>query len=197
MKFKRLSLSLISATTLLLATGCFKRTPPVETATQNQTLLLGNFGDPASLDPQLTTGVTEHNILRGLFEGLTIPDPKDLHPTPGAAESWSISEDAKTYTFKLRKNGRWSNGDPVTAHDFVFSYERILSPEFGAEYASMLHVIKNAEAYNEGDLDDFTQVGVKALDEHTLEITLEHPTPYFITMLAPQCLVPCTPPLPF
>ncbi len=112
---------------------------------------------------------------------------------PGVAESWTHNADNTVYTFKIRPEARWSNGDPVTAGDFVFSYERILSPAYAAEYASMLFPIKNARAFNTGELTDFSQVGVKALDPHTLELTMEGPTPHLPAMLSHNAYFPVHP----
>lgn len=167
---------------LSFLTGC-TRVTPVEQANKDQILLKGNGTDPATLDPQLATGVTEHNILIALFEGLMKPNPKTLEPEPAVAESYEVSQDGTVYTFKIRPEARWSNGDPVTAHDFVFSYKRILSPELGGQYAYILFPIKNARPFNESTLTDFADVGVKALDDATLEITLEAATPYFLSVL--------------
>ena len=148
-----------------------------------QILHLGNGAEPKALDPHVVTGVTEHNIISALLEGLVTEDPKTLEPQPGAAESWSVSDDGTVYTFVLRSNGKWSNGDTVTAHDFVFSFERMLSPGLSAEYAEMLFVMKNAAAFHEGTITDFSQVGVRAVNDYTLEITLNAGTPYFLSVL--------------
>lgn len=146
-------------------------------------LLRGNGAEPSDLDPQLVTGVPEHMILMGLFECLTGQDPKDLHPVPAAAERWEVSADQLTYTFYIRKNAQWSNGDAVTAHDFHRSYRRILEPTLAAQYAYMHHVVKGAQDYNEGKLKDFSQVGYKVVDDHTFQITLVGPTPYFLSLV--------------
>ncbi len=135
------------------------------------------------LDPQLVNGVGEYNVISALIEGLVSEDPHDLHPVPGVAERWDVSADGKTYTFHLRHNAKWSNGDPVTARDFIESWHRILSPGLGADGAYMLHVVRNAEAFNKGTLTDFNQVGFRALDDWTLEIALTNPTPYFLSLL--------------
>ena len=159
-----------------------------------QILHLGNGAEPKALDPHVVTGVTEHNIISALLEGLVTENPKTLEPQPGAAESWSVSDDGTVYTFALRSNGKWSNGDTVTAHDFVFSFERMLSPGLSAEYAEMLFVMKNAAAFHEGTLTDFSQVGVRAVNDSTLEITLNAGTPYFLSMLNHYSWYPVHPP---
>lgn len=145
-------------------------------------LRFGNGDEPVDLDAHVVTGVIEHNILMALSEGLTIEDPKTGAPIPGAAESWDV-KDGRVYTFHLRRNAKWSDGTQVTAEDWRFSYERMLSPKLGSEYAYMLHLIEGAKAFNEGRETDFGKVGVKALDEHTLEITLNCPTAYFLSVL--------------
>lgn len=168
---------------LSLLPGCGRRQTLVEAADRQQILLLGNGAEPEELDPDIVTGVQEFHIIMSLLEGLVIEDPVDLHPIPGVAERWDISPDRKVYTFHLRTNAVWSNGDPVTARDFLESYKRILTPSLASEYAYMHFVVKNAEAYNEGKITDFNQVGYKALDDHTLQITLNNPTPYFLSLL--------------
>ncbi len=145
-------------------------------------LYAGNGAEVQNLDPHLVSGVTEHRVLSSLFEGLTDLDPESMQPVPAAADSWTVSSDGLVYTFHLRETGRWSNGDPVTAHDFVYAWKRILTPGLGAEYAYMLHCIRNAQAYNEGRLSDFSQLGIAAPDKHTLSLTLENPTPYLLAM---------------
>lgn len=157
-------------------------------------LKVGNGAEVQDLDPHLVSGVTEHRVLTSLFEGLADVDAKTLEPVPGVAESWNISEDGLTYIFHLRHNARWSNGDPITAGDFVFSWQRILSPALAAEYAYLLFCLKNAQAFNEGRIDDFGEVGVRALDDHTLEVVLEHPTPYFLAMQIHSAWLPVHPP---
>lgn len=163
--------------------GCAKRETAVDNGVREQILHLGNGSEPQDLDPQTVTGVPEHNIIASLLEGLVSEDPVDLHPVPGVAERWDISADGRVYTFHLRENAKWSNGDQVTAHDFVRSFRRILTPALASEYAYMLHVMKNAEAFNKGELTDFNEVGARAIDDFTLEITLDHSTPYFLSLL--------------
>ncbi|MBA4149701.1 MAG: peptide ABC transporter substrate-binding protein [Verrucomicrobia bacterium] len=170
---------------VFLATlGCGGRQSRVEHGNQNQILHYGNGTEPQDLDPQIVTGVPEHHIIIALLEGLVMPHPKTLEPQPGVAETWKVSDDLKTYTFNLRKDAKWSNGDTLNAHDFVKSYQRMLTPTLAAEYSYMLHVMENAEDFNTGKIKDFSQVGVKALDDHTLQIQLNSPTPYFLSLLS-------------
>jgi oligopeptide transport system substrate-binding protein len=177
-------------TILSFLPGCAKRETLVEVGDREQILHIGNGTEPQDLDPDVVTGVQEFHIIMSLLEGLVAEDPVDEHPIPGAAEKWDISPDRKVYTFHLRANGKWSNGDPVTARDFWESYKRILTPSLGSEYSYMHYVVKNAEAYNEGKITDFSQVGYKVIDDHTLQITLNNPTPYFLSMLTVQSWYP-------
>lgn len=174
--------------------ACTKRESVVESGPATQALHLGNGAEPQDLDPQLATAYTDYNILIALLEGLTVIDEATSQPIAGTAERWDVSEDGLTYTFHLRRNARWSNGDPVTAADFVFSFQRILSPALAAEYAYMLYPLANAEAFNSGRLTDFSQVGAQAIDEHTLQLTLASPTPYLLALLAHQAWFPVHPP---
>lgn len=182
----------LAALAVLLA-GCSKRLSPVEAGIQTQTLHLGNGAEPQDLDPQIVTAYTDYLILIALFEGLTVIDEATSQAIPGVASRWDISADGLTYTFHLRDNARWSNGDPVTAQDFVFSYERMLSPALASEYAYMLYPVRNAEAFNTGQLKDFSHVGFKAIDARTLEITLAAPTPYLLALAAHQAWFPVHP----
>jgi oligopeptide transport system substrate-binding protein len=148
----------------------------------------GNNGDPESLDPHKTSTVTEANILRDLFNGLVAQDAK-AELVPGAAESWTVSEDGLTYTFKLRAGAVWSDGSPVTADDFVFAWQRVVSPDTAAEYAYMLTPIVNAEAITAGTKKP-EELGVKAIDASTFEVKLNATTPYFLEMLTHQATYP-------
>ncbi len=186
---------LLLITGLLLAvTGCGPQLTTAEKKAREGILVINNAAEPAGLDPQSVTGLLESRIVSALFEGLVNYNPKDLSPVPGVAERWTMSADGRTWTFYLRTNAQWSNGDPVTAQDFLFSYERILRPKFGAEYASMLHCVHNAKAFNEGKIKDFSTVGFKALDAHTFEVKLDEPVPYFLGLLAHQSWLPVHPP---
>lgn len=153
----------------------------------------GNDADPETLDPHKTSTVYEAHILRDLYEGLMIHDGAGK-VVPGAAESHTVSEDGKIYRFTLRPTERWSNGDPVKASDFVFSFRRIMRPETGAKYANILYPILNAEKINKTPGTKPEELGVKAVDERTLEITLERPTPYFLELLTHQTGLPVHPP---
>jgi len=144
----------------------------------------GNDTDPTSLDHHKTSTIAEANIMRDLYEGLVIHDAK-AQVVPGVAESWQVSDDGKVYTFKLRENAKWSNGDPVRAQDFVFAYQRIQDPATAAPYANIHYVIQNAEAINKGQMPK-DQLGARAVDDRTLEITLNNPTPYFLELLTHQ-----------
>jgi oligopeptide transport system substrate-binding protein len=185
-----LALAALAAGALFLA-ACASRETPVERGNREQILHRGAGPELASLDPHLATGTTEHNILSALLEGLVAEDPKTLDPVAdGVAEKWDVSPDGLTYTFTLRASARWSNGQPVTAHDFVASYRRVLTPALGADYAPLLYVIKNAEAWHKGRAADFAAVGLAAPDARTLRVTLEHPTPRFLSMLTHTAFMP-------
>jgi oligopeptide transport system substrate-binding protein len=175
---------------VFLATGCAKRESPAEEGIRTKTLLLGNGAEPQDLDPQTCSLYTDANVLMALFEGLTCIDEKTSQAVPGVAERWDISPDGLVYTFHLRAEAKWSNGDPVTADDFVYSFHRILSPGLASEYSYMLYFIKNAEAFNRGKFSDFAQVGAKALDARTLQVTLDHPCPFLPAVAAHQSWYP-------
>ncbi|WP_321342253.1 peptide ABC transporter substrate-binding protein [Breoghania sp.] len=147
----------------------------------------GNDANPETLDQHKTSTIAEATILGDLYEGLLIHDTS-ARVVPGMAESWEISPDNTRYTFHLRK-AKWSNGDPITADDFVYSLRRIMTPATGAKYANILYPVKNGEAIHKGEADPET-LGVRALDPETLEITLERPTPYFLELLSHQTGLP-------
>lgn len=151
----------------------------------------GNDADPETLDQHKTSTVSEAHILRDMYEGLVIYDPQ-AQVIPGVATEWSVSDDGLVYTFNLRDDAKWSNGDAVVADDFVFSLRRILTPDTGAKYANILYPIKNAETINKGDAQPDT-LGVVARDATTLEITLENPTPFFLEQLTHQTGLPVHP----
>ena len=140
--------------------------------------------EPKTLDPQSMTGQLEGRFANALYEGLTYEDPKTMEPVPGVAKRWEVSKDGKTWTFYLRQNAKWSNGDVITAHDFVWSWKRALSVELASEYSYMLYDLVNAKEYNEGKIKDFAKVGVKARDDWTLDVTLKARVPYFLYLTA-------------
>lgn len=140
----------------------------------------GNGAEPQSLDPQIAEGVPSSNILRDLFEGLTSEDAA-ANVIPGLAESWDISEDGLTYTFHLR-DALWSDGQAITAEDVIYAWQRAVDPAVGSNYSFILYPIKNAEAITKGEVA-VTELGARALDDKTVEVTLEGPTPYFIGLL--------------
>lgn len=167
----------------VLATGCGRRETNVERGLREQILHRGIGPEVADLDPHLATGTTDYTVLSALFEGLVAEDPVDLSPVPGAAERWEVSTDGLVYTFFLRRDARWSDGQPVTAQDFLDSWRRVLTKSLAADNAVMLYVVAGAEAYHKGANTDFGSVGFAAPDAHTVRITLEHPTPHFLSML--------------
>lgn len=181
---------LVFLAALLALTACARRETPIDAGLRTQTLHVGNVAEPRDLDPHVVTSLPEIAIVTALLEGLTITDPKDCHPIPGVAERWETSGDGLTWTFHLRRNARWSNGDAVTSHDFTYAWQRALSPAMAADYAAMLYVLKNAEAFHRGKVKDFAGVGLRAPDEHTLVVTLGTPTPYLPSLLAMPIFLP-------
>ncbi|MGU3662710.1 peptide ABC transporter substrate-binding protein [Methylobacterium sp. A49B] len=148
----------------------------------------GNDADPETLDPHRSSTVAEAHILRDLCDGLLTYDNRGAI-IPGAARAWSIGEDGLTLHFDLRPDGRWSNGEPVTAADFVYSLRRILDPATGAKYAEVLFPIQNAAAVNRGERPPHA-LGVVAEEPLRLTITLEQPTPYILELLTHQTALP-------
>jgi oligopeptide transport system substrate-binding protein len=153
-----------------------------------QIVYRGNGEEPESLDPHLAQGVPASRILRDLFEGLTAESAQgDL--IPGAALRWNISRDARTYTFYLRRDLTWSNGEPLTAGDFVYSLQRALNPETASSAARTLLPIQNAREVLAGELP-VEELGISLLDEFSMQITLTGPTPYFLGLLASPVAYP-------
>jgi oligopeptide transport system substrate-binding protein len=183
--------ALLAALCALGTSGCGKRESAVSQATRDGIFLFDNGTEPRDLDPHLVTGLPEHRIIKSILEGLVAEHPSDSNQVvPGVAESWEHNDDASIWTFHLRENAKWSNGDPVTAGDFQYAYQRMLNPELGAPYAEMLSVIKGATPYNRGELTDWNEVGVKAVDAHTLRLELVGPTAYFPLMLTHYSFFP-------
>ncbi len=184
-----ISIFLLSILNLLLS-GCGERNRLVDIGNEKQILYLANGADPADIDPQITTGSVEHRIVGALFEPLVTKNLVTLEIEPAIAESWTQSDDGLVYEFKIRDNAMWSNGDPLIADDFVQSWKRILSPRLGSEWATYLYVIKNAEQFHTGKITDFSDVGVEALSERVLRVTLSGPTPYFLQLLDHNSMYP-------
>lgn len=164
-----------------------------------KTLNLGVAGDPETLDVGKMSGAPEGRVAFNAFEGLWMPAQSTGKPVYGAAESHTISEDGKTWTIKLRKDAKWSNGDPVTADDFAFAWKRVATPGFDADYAEFMDFIAGMESFRKkewkalvGDEakdevsaeDAWAKVGVKVKDPQTLEVTLVNPTPFFPELMA-------------
>ena len=155
---------------------------PTAPAVAETVLTRGNGGEPATLDPHATDGRIESNILRDMFEGLVVygPDGKII---PGCAESWDVSDDGLIYTFRLRDGIKWSNGEPITAEDFVYSLRRAIAPRRGADYAQSMSVIRNADAVMKGEKPP-TDLGIEAVDKQTVRFLLRGPTPYFLALIS-------------
>jgi oligopeptide transport system substrate-binding protein len=153
----------------------------------NQTMTIAWGAEPPSLDPGLATDTTSSNVLLNIMDPLVRLDPKTNEAVPSLAESWDVSEDGKTVTYHLRQDGKWTNGDPVTAKDFVYSWRRTLSPELAADYAYQLYGIEGAIDYNActKNCDALAdKVGVEAPDDFTLVVHLTSPQPWFIQQSA-------------
>ncbi len=183
MKTTRYNFFILIVTLLLAACGGGSSLSRVDQGTIDGVLHFGNGTEPQTIDPHIATGVPEHHVITALFEGLTTKNPYTLESEPGVAESWDISADGMTYTFHLRQNATWSNGDLMTAEDFRWSWERALTPALASEYSYMYYPILNAEAFTRGNIEDFNEVGVKVIDDYTLEVQLRAPTPYFLQLL--------------
>lgn len=176
-------------TAVLLGSRTRAELPPAE-------FTFANGGEPSSLDPVQATGMPEGRLLRAMYEGLCVLDPATLAPLPGMAESWAVSPDELVYTFHLRDDSRWTNGDPVTAADFRDGFEHLLDPREAAEYAYLLFGVRGAKEYAT-DVDargvplrSFDTVGVHASDARTLVVQLERPMPWFLQLAAYPPLSP-------
>lgn len=166
-----------------LVTSCGQGESNVESGNRLGIAHIGNGAEPQGMDPHVVTGVPESNIIKAIFEGLVYKDASTLEVQPGVAESWEISDDGRIYTFNIRRDAKWSNGDSLTAQDFVWSWWRGLQPALGSQYVFMFFPIKNAEAFFRGEVTDFDKVGVKAIDDYTLQVELNNPTPYFLQLM--------------
>ena len=179
----RLSLPLLLLAVLALS-ACRKRETPVEIGNREQTFHIGNGAEPRDLDPHTATSVTESNILGALFEGLVTFAPDGKTILPGSAERWEVSPDGKVYTFHLRAGLKWSNGDPLTSEDFLYSFRRIIEPKLASEMAVYANWVVGAQDYNEGKTTDLAAVGFRAPDAQTFEITLKERAPFWLPLVA-------------
>lgn len=153
-----------------------------------KTISLNAGMEPTGLNTLTSTYVIEFSLFKHMYENLVTLDDDD-NTVPGAAESWDYDEDTLTYTFHLRKDGVWTNGDPVTAKDFEFAWSQALNPDVASDYAYFLYFIKNAEKYFNGEVA-WDEVGVKVVDDYTLEVTMEQPTPYALFLFSFGTLAP-------
>ncbi|RRJ94412.1 peptide ABC transporter substrate-binding protein [Opitutaceae bacterium TAV4] len=159
-------------------------------APKSKILHFGNGTEPQDIDPAVTTGVPEARIINALFEGLVSYAPSGSGVAPGVASRWETSADGLEWTFHLRPDARWSDGAPVTAHDFVRSFQRTLSPSFGSEYAYFLYHVSGAEDFNKGVLKDFARTGFSAPDDRTLRVRLRQRVPFLLDSLTHHAWMP-------
>lgn len=183
----RRAIGLGGALAAVFFAGCGKNP---DLAPSGQVLRISQRNEPADLDPATAALPDEFFIIRALSEGLVTPAPDLGEPRPAAATRWEVSADGLTYTFHLRPDGRWSNGEPVTADDFVASYRRVLAPATAAPKASLLFMVRGARDFHRGELTDFAGVGFHAVDPLTLVVTLERPLPGFLRYVASGPWIP-------
>lgn len=170
------------------ASGDATATFTPKTVDAAKTISLNAGMEPTGLNTLTSTYSIEFALFKHMYENLVTLDDDD-NTAPGAAESWDYDEDTLTYTFHLRKDGVWTNGDPVTAKDFEFAWSQALNPDVASDYAYFLYFIKNAEKYFNGEVA-WDEVGVKVVDDYTLEVTLEQPTPYALFLFSFGTLAP-------
>ncbi|HVX86135.1 MAG TPA: peptide ABC transporter substrate-binding protein [Phycisphaerae bacterium] len=158
------------------------------TAQGERPVVVCNMDDISSLDIHRTSWASDIRTQMALWEGLTAYDPQDLHPVPGVAESWEVTDRGTTYTFHLRHDAKWSNGDPVTAQDFLFAWQRLITPATGADYVDLFNVVKGASEYTEALAEkkeaSFSSVGAAAPDAYTVVVHLKAPCSYFLDLCA-------------
>ncbi len=176
------SFFLVFSTLLFLSCGSGNKTLDAADISRKDTLNINIGTEPPTLDWSLATDVTSFTIIDNIMDGLTAFDEK-YEPVPALAQSWRISEDGRTYTFKIRKGVSWTDGKPLKASDFLYSWKRILQPETAGSYAYFLFDIQNARKFNSGEIKDFGKVGARAPDDYTLVVTLERPRAYFLNLV--------------
>ncbi|KXY78862.1 MULTISPECIES: peptide ABC transporter substrate-binding protein [Bacillus] len=188
MKRKKSRLMVMALVTSLLLTACNNKENKSDTKAKKQVLNVTVSEEIPSLDTAKTMDGTSAHVMQNIFEGLYVLDDQD-QPIPAVAKSFKRSEDGKKYTFDLRKDAKWSNGDNVTAHDFMFAWKRAITPETASQYASMLFYVKNAKEINKGTMP-LDELGVTVINDYKLEVELEQPIPYFLQLLALPIYLP-------
>ncbi|MED1637751.1 peptide ABC transporter substrate-binding protein [Bacillus thuringiensis] len=188
MKRKKSHLMVMALVTSLLLTACNNKADKSDIEVKKQVLNVTVSEEIPSLDTVKTTDGTSAHVMQNIFEGLYVLNDQD-QPTPAIAKSFKRSEDGKKYTFDLRKDAKWSNGDNVTANDFMFAWKRAINPETASQYASMLFYVKNAKEINKGAMS-LDELGVTVINDYKLEVELEQPIPYFLQLLALPIYLP-------
>ncbi|MED0824945.1 peptide ABC transporter substrate-binding protein [Bacillus pacificus] len=188
MKRKKSHLMVMALVTSLLLTACNNKANKSDREAKKQVLNVTVSEEIPSLDTAKTMDGTSAHVMQNIFEGLYVLDDQD-QPIPAVAKSFKRSEDGKKYTFDLRKDAKWSNGDSVTANDFLFAWKRAINPETASQYAYMLFYVKNAKEINKG-IVPLAELGVKVINDYKLEVELEQPIPYFLQLLALPIYLP-------
>jgi oligopeptide transport system substrate-binding protein len=188
MKRKKSHLMVMALVTTLLLTACNNKANKSDIEAKKQVLNVTVSEEIPSLDTAKTMDGTSAHVMQNIFEGLYVLDDQD-QPIPAVAKSFKRSEDGKKYTFDLRKDAKWSNGDSVTANDFMFAWRRAVSHETASQYAYMLFYVKNAKEINKGT-KPLDELGVKVINDYKLEVELEQPIPYFLQLLALPIYLP-------
>ncbi|MGG5736156.1 MULTISPECIES: peptide ABC transporter substrate-binding protein [Bacillus cereus group] len=188
MKLKKSHLMVMALVTSLLLTACNNKANKSDTEAKKQVLNVTVSEEIPSLDTAKTMDGTSAHVMQNIFEGLYVLDDQD-QPIPAVAKSFERSEDGKKYTFELRKDAKWSNGDNVTANDFMFAWKRAINPETASQYAYMLFQVKNAKEINKGTMP-LDELGIKVINDYKLEVELEQPIPYFLQLLALPIYLP-------
>ncbi|MBE7126714.1 peptide ABC transporter substrate-binding protein [Bacillus mycoides] len=188
MKRKKSRLMVMALVTFLFLTACNNKANKSDVEAKKQVLNVTVSEEIPSLDTTKTMDGTSAHVMQNIFEGLYVIDDQD-NPTPAIAKSFERSKNGKKYTFDLRKDAKWSNGDSVTANDFMFAWRREVSHETASQYAYMLFYVKNAKEINKGTMP-LDELGVKVINDYKLEVELEQPIPYFLQLLALPIYLP-------